>query len=68
VTERRALFSIPPEVMVATLGRDFDVTPDDQRFIMMRSVGPDEAPATSPMVLVENWGEEVKEKMRTQRR
>lgn len=68
VTERRALFSLPIDVFAGWVGYPFDVTPDGQRFIMMRSVGPDEAPVTPPMVLVENWGEEVKEKMRAQRR
>jgi eukaryotic-like serine/threonine-protein kinase len=66
VTGRRALFSIPAEVIVHELDPDFDVTPDDQRFIMMRSVGPDEAPVTPPLVLVENWGEEVRERVRAQ--
>jgi hypothetical protein len=68
VTERRALFLLPRDVDVDPLGMDFDVTADDQRFIMMRTVGPDEAPVTPPMVLVENWGQEVKERMRAQRR
>jgi serine/threonine-protein kinase len=68
VTERRALFSLPPDVEVNALGMDFDLPPDDQRFIMMRSMGPDEAPVTPPMVLVENWGEEVKARMKAQRR
>jgi serine/threonine-protein kinase len=68
VTERRALFSIPEDVVVGPLGMDFDLTPDDQRFIMMRAIAPDEAPVTPPLVLVENWGEEVKERMKAQRR
>jgi hypothetical protein len=50
--------------MAGTVGFPFDVTPDDQRFIMMRTV----APAPPRMVLIENWGEEVKERVRAQRR
>jgi eukaryotic-like serine/threonine-protein kinase len=68
VTERRSLFSLPSGVAVEPLGMDFDLTPDDQRFIMMRTLESGEASGPPPMVLVENWGEEVKEKMRAQRR
>jgi hypothetical protein len=39
--------------------RGYDVTPDGQRFLMVRPVDPPPEPA-SELVLVENWFEELK--------
>ena len=37
----------------------YDVTPDDQRFVMLR-IGDDEDAAPSELILVENWAEELR--------
>jgi hypothetical protein len=38
----------------------FDLSADDQRFVMMRTV--DDSLAAPQLVIVENWFEELKEK------
>jgi Tol biopolymer transport system component len=68
VVERRALFAMPDGVRLSPFDFSFDVAPDDQRFIMQRLVSSGEAAAPPPMVLIENWAEEVKERVRAQRR
>ena len=35
----------------------YDVSPDDQRFVMLR-IGDEENAAASELILVENWAEE----------
>ena len=40
----------------------YDVTPDDQRFVMLR-IGDDENAVASELILVENWFEELRERM-----
>jgi hypothetical protein len=60
VTGRERLFSLPSNIYVEDGGVYFDISPDDQDFIMLRDVGSDAAPALAPLVLVENWLEEVK--------
>jgi serine/threonine-protein kinase len=54
----RKLFS--GEYIASSPGRGYDVTPDGQRFLMVRNADapPSAGPAT--MVLVENWFEELK--------
>jgi serine/threonine-protein kinase len=41
-------------------GRTYDVSPDGQRFLMIKEVGSDEGGATSELVVVLNWFEELK--------
>ena len=53
--ERRSLFRIPPSFA------GYDVAPDDQRFIVMQGRTGGEA---SELIVVENWLEELKEKVR----
>ncbi len=40
----------------------YDVTPDDQRFVMLR-IGDRENAVTSELILVENWFEELRQRM-----
>ncbi len=57
--ERRVLFSI--QGFRRSLGHPFyDVTPDDQRFVMIRNLGGQEA---SELIVVENFFEELKAKV-----
>ena len=39
----------------------YDVSPDDQRFVMLR-IGDDQNTAASELILVENWAEELRER------
>ncbi|NJD18270.1 MAG: hypothetical protein FIA95_03175, partial [Gemmatimonadetes bacterium] len=60
VSDRRALFKLPDGFTTAPLIFPFDVSPDDQRFIMQRALDLGDAAMMPRMVLIENWGEEVK--------
>ncbi len=62
VDERRVLFSVAQYFITAQY-TSYDVSPDDQRFLMTRRVGAAEG-ATTALILVENWLEELKAKMR----
>ncbi len=54
----RTLF--PASVYAATLGRrQYDVSPDDRRFVMVRQL---DSRAASKVVVVDNWFEELKQK------
>jgi len=68
VSDRRPLFELPEGFIGGVLRIPFDVAPDDRRFIMQRTVDPGVAAATPVMVLIENWGQEVKATVRAHRR
>ncbi len=68
VSNRRPLFELPDSFIVGPLAFPFDVAPDDQRFIMQRTASSGGVAVVPPLVLVENWGAEVKERVRAQRR
>jgi serine/threonine-protein kinase len=57
----RTLFE-GPYVLSAIWDRDYDVTADGQRFLMVRQADPDDS--TVRINIVVNWLEELKEKMR----
>ncbi len=59
VGERRALFSLQDYRWVP---QHYDVTPDDQRFVMIRNIGEQEA---GELIVVENLFEELKAKVGT---
>ena len=59
VTDRQPLFSIPLGFSLGTFVVLYDITSDDQEFIMVRAVGSSEE-VEPPLILVENWLEEVK--------
>ncbi|MEX1186425.1 MAG: protein kinase [Gemmatimonadaceae bacterium] len=48
-------------------GRSYDVMPDDQRFIFTRPVGAEVSNAPVPVVVVQNWGAEIRNLARGQR-
>jgi Tol biopolymer transport system component len=64
--EHRILFSTRGLRLIAN-GRSYDVMPDDQRFIFTRRVGAEESDRPVPVVVVENWGAELKKLGRAQR-
>ncbi len=57
--ERRVLFSIQG-YRSATAHQQYDVTPDDQRFVMIRNPSVEER---GELIVVENFFEELKAKM-----
>jgi serine/threonine-protein kinase len=61
VQERIALFDIGPEYLIIEQEQYtlYDVTADDQRFVMLRQVEVE----TPEVILVQNWFEELKERV-----
>ncbi len=57
--EQRSLFSLDGFVS-DVFHQSYDVTPDDQRFVMIRNLGGQEA---SELIVVENFFEELKAKV-----
>ena len=54
------LFEGPYFLAAAASGRTYDVSPDGQRFLMIKPVGPDQADAPTSIILVQHWVEELK--------
>ena len=48
---------------IGPAGRPYDVSPDGQRFLMIKAAGGEQAPS---MVVVLNWLEELKTKLPAQ--
>ena len=68
VVEREPLFTIPPQYDVSVVGLLYDVTQDDQRFVMSRlyegaSVEEGEEGESNAFVLVQNFFEELKQRV-----
>ena len=61
----RVLFEIPDRVRVGALTRGtFAITPDDQRFLMVRDNSWDDMAGARTMVVVENFFEELRAKLK----
>jgi hypothetical protein len=61
----RVLFEIPARVRAGSLLRGtFAITPDDQRFLMVRDNSWDEMAGARTVVLVENFFEELRAKLK----
>lgn len=61
----RVLFTIPERVRAGSLVRgSFAITPDDQRFLMVRDNSWEEMAGTPTMVVVENFFEELRGKLK----
>jgi hypothetical protein len=43
-----------------TSGRTYDVSPDGQRFLMIKAPGADAGVAPSALIVVQHWDEELK--------
>jgi len=64
VTERRTLFPVPPSrYLLPGNYTGYDLSPDDQRFLLMRREGSGDQEPQTALILVENWFEELKAKM-----
>lgn len=61
VGERKVLFKRPDGVITSGITGMWDITSDDQRFLMARPAGMTGAPPR--MILVQNWLQELKERM-----
>jgi hypothetical protein len=61
IVQRQTLFAVPPGNLVSGISDFYDIAPDDQRFLMGRSfaLGGD----NGSYVLVQNWFEELKQRM-----
>jgi serine/threonine-protein kinase len=60
------LFNAIPELYPSILGPYYDVTPDDRRFVMVRTTllgGSAQAPGEGQLVMVENFREEIRRKL-----
>jgi hypothetical protein len=42
------------------LGRTYDISPDGQRFLMIKSGGSDQTAVSSSLIVVQHWTEELK--------
>ena len=62
VGERRVLFQLGPEFALDEVYTVFDISPDDRRFIMVRSVDAQEE-RRRRLIVVEHWFEELKAKL-----
>ncbi|MEP6496226.1 MAG: protein kinase [bacterium] len=61
----RVLFAIPDRVRLGSLVRGtFAITPDDQRFLMVRDKSWEDMAGTPTMVVVENFFEELRAKLK----
>ena len=60
VVERRVLFSVPDGIYFANLSTSYDVTGDDQRFLMARIAGTGEEQDQGELILIQNFFEELR--------
>jgi serine/threonine-protein kinase len=67
VLDQRILFQLPTGVSVYHRTTAYDVSLDDQRFIMVRAAQAQDPQGGFDLILVENWAEEIKERVRAQR-
>ena len=64
VTDRRVLFKLGSDFVSGTNYTPWDISPDDQRFIMVRSLAGGQGRQNSILILVTNWFAELKAKAR----
>jgi len=60
----RKLFDAIPRLYPSNVVPYYDVTPDDRRFIMARLVSTDQKPGPAQLIVVENFREEVRRKLK----
>jgi Tol biopolymer transport system component/tRNA A-37 threonylcarbamoyl transferase component Bud32 len=64
VADRKVLFKFGPEYPGNTNYTAWDMSPDDQRFLLVRSRGGAQTERNSSLILVTNWFEELRAKTR----
>jgi hypothetical protein len=60
---RRLFGGIGSQFWQSTSARYWDVSPDDRRFLMVRTAGVSQAPGAGQLVVVENWFQELRAKV-----
>ncbi|MEO8139973.1 MAG: protein kinase [Gemmatimonadota bacterium] len=60
----RRLFPLGGGLVASSIVPLYDLTPDDKRFLMVRLAAVNQAPGAGQVVMVDNWLEELKAKMR----
>jgi eukaryotic-like serine/threonine-protein kinase len=65
--EPRRLFSFGAELVTSAGVPYYDVTPDDQRFVMVRRAPAQQSAGAGQLIIVENWYTELKAKMGAKR-
>ena len=63
VTERRSLFSLPVGSSYNAARTEYDITQDDQRFLMLRAAGATNQASLGHYMVVESFLEELKERV-----
>jgi eukaryotic-like serine/threonine-protein kinase len=66
--EPRRLFRLRGDFVPSAVLPYYDLTPDDQRFLMARNSGADNTPGAGQLVIVDNWFDELRRKMRPERK
>ena len=67
--EARRLFSLAPSGIVGSVFVPFyDLAPDDKRFLMVRLATVSQTAGAGQLVVVDNWDEEIKAKLRAGKR
>ena len=66
--EPRRLFALTGAIYGSAIVPYYDLTPDDRRFVRVRIAAINQAPGGGQLVVVDNWIEEVREKMRAGRK
>ena len=64
VQERRALFTLPVGSSYDFVRTEYDITQDDQRFLMLRAAGATDEQPVGQYFVVENFFEELKRRVR----
>ncbi len=65
--EPRSLFPLGSGLFGSAIVPYYDLTPDDKRFLTVRLAVVNQAPGAGQLVVVDNWDQELKAKMRTAR-
>ena len=60
VGERRALFPLGTEYVLSLDYTAYNVTPDDQHFLILRVTATGDESMTGRLIIVENWFEELR--------
>jgi Tol biopolymer transport system component len=59
ILDRRPVLTLPDDVIIWDVGQPYDLTRDDQTFLMLRTVGAPER----PVLVVENWVQELYQRL-----
>jgi hypothetical protein len=63
VTGRRTLFTLPSGIVRNPVEHQFDVAPDGNRFLFLRSMSSDDAPERGSAVIIPNWLQQVRARL-----